>query len=111
MPFVLSTSQSPNLFYEYGCHIDLDKSYGGFGPTADDGYGVGYCVLGDEQSKWSLLSLNCLVSLLVTRVSCGSCLSVNFQISSWSRCIERNSVRFGQHIIDAFEQVKQLFAN
>ena len=57
MPFVVSTSQSPNMFYEYGCHIALDKSYGGFGPTADDGYGIGYCILGDDQRKRRVLCI------------------------------------------------------
>lgn len=65
MPFVLSTSQAPNMFYEYGCHLALDKSYGGFGPTADDGYGIGYCVLGDDQSKATtmLIHLSSIITL------------------------------------------------
>ena len=51
MPFQLSTSQAPNMFHEYGCSLDFSVCFGGFGPGSDDGYGVGYCVFGDNRSS------------------------------------------------------------
>uniref|UniRef100_A0A2H6N6Z3 carnitine O-palmitoyltransferase n=1 Tax=Micrurus carvalhoi TaxID=3147026 RepID=A0A2H6N6Z3_9SAUR len=82
-PWRLSTSQTPQQ------HIDLDKnpgmesSGGGFGPVADDGYGVSYIIVGENL--------------------------INFHISSKFSCIETNSHRFGKNLKQALCDILNLF--
>ncbi|NXP64737.1 CPT1A palmitoyltransferase, partial [Chloropsis cyanopogon] len=82
-PWRLSTSQTPQQ------HIDLKKnpemlsSGGGFGPVADDGYGVSYIIL-DENS-------------------------IHFHVSSKISCSETDSHRFGKNIEKAMVDIMGLF--
>lgn len=82
-PWRLSTSQTPQQ------HIDLKKnpemlsSGGGFGPVADDGYGVSYIIL-DENS-------------------------IHFHVSSKFSCSETDSHRFGKNIQKALVDIMGLF--
>uniref|UniRef100_A0A0K8RX30 carnitine O-palmitoyltransferase n=1 Tax=Crotalus horridus TaxID=35024 RepID=A0A0K8RX30_CROHD len=82
-PWRLSTSQTPQQ------HIDLDKnpgmesSGGGFGPVADDGYGVSYIIAGEDL--------------------------INFHVSSKFSCIETDSHRFGKNIQQALCDIRDLF--
>ncbi|XP_032076741.1 carnitine O-palmitoyltransferase 1, liver isoform isoform X1 [Thamnophis elegans] len=82
-PWRLSTSQTPQQ------HIDLDKnpgmesSGGGFGPVADDGYGVSYIIVGEDL--------------------------INFHISSKFSCTETNSHRFGKNLKQALCDIRDLF--
>uniref|UniRef100_A0A8C3GF66 carnitine O-palmitoyltransferase n=1 Tax=Cairina moschata TaxID=8855 RepID=A0A8C3GF66_CAIMO len=82
-PWRLSTSQTPQQ------HIDLKKnpemlsSGGGFGPVADDGYGVSYIIL-DENS-------------------------IHFHVSSKISCSETDSHRFGKNIQEAMVDIMGLF--
>ncbi|RLW10557.1 hypothetical protein DV515_00002382, partial [Chloebia gouldiae] len=82
-PWRLSTSQTPQQ------HIDLKKnpemlsSGGGFGPVADDGYGVSYIIL-DENS-------------------------IHFHVSSKISCSETDSHRFGKNIEKAMVDIMALF--
>ncbi|GAB0190119.1 carnitine O-palmitoyltransferase 1, liver [Grus japonensis] len=82
-PWRLSTSQTPQQ------HIDLKKnpemlsSGGGFGPVADDGYGVSYIIL-DENS-------------------------IHFHVSSKISCSETDSHRFGKNIQKAMVDIMGLF--
>ena len=52
-PWKLSTSQVPQRQLPAGSWPDQGDSYytpsGGFGPVADDGYGVSYCLCGDKR--------------------------------------------------------------
>ncbi|NXH04889.1 CPT1A palmitoyltransferase, partial [Loxia leucoptera] len=82
-PWRLSTSQTPQQ------HIDLQKnpemlsSGGGFGPVADDGYGVSYIILGENM--------------------------VHFHVSSKISCSETDSHRFGKNIEKAMVDIMALF--
>ncbi|KAM9278526.1 carnitine O-palmitoyltransferase 1, liver isoform 2-T7 [Morus bassanus] len=82
-PWRLSTSQTPQQ------HIDLKKNPemlccgGGFGPVADDGYGVSYIIL-DENS-------------------------IHFHVSSKISCSETDSHRFGKNIRKAMVDIMSLF--
>ncbi|XP_064308432.1 carnitine O-palmitoyltransferase 1, liver isoform isoform X2 [Phalacrocorax carbo] len=82
-PWRLSTSQTPQQ------HIDLKKNPemlscgGGFGPVADDGYGVSYIIL-DENS-------------------------IHFHVSSKISCSETDSHRFGKNIRKAMVDIMDLF--
>lgn len=83
-PWRLSTSQTPQQ------HIDLKKnpemlsSGGGFGPVADDGYGVSYMILGEN--------------------------SIHFHVSSKISCSETDSHRFGKNIQKAMVDIMGLFS-
>lgn len=83
-PWRLSTSQTPQQ------HIDLKKNPemlscgGGFGPVADDGYGVSYIIL-DENS-------------------------IHFHVSSKISCSETDSHRFGKNIRQAMVEIMALFS-
>ncbi|XP_074950491.1 carnitine O-palmitoyltransferase 1, liver isoform isoform X2 [Phalacrocorax aristotelis] len=82
-PWRLSTSQTPQQ------HVDLKKNPemlscgGGFGPVADDGYGVSYIIL-DENS-------------------------IHFHVSSKISCSETDSHRFGKNIRKAMVDIMDLF--
>ncbi|NXU54117.1 CPT1A palmitoyltransferase, partial [Turnix velox] len=84
-PWRLSTSQTPQQ------HIDLKKnpemlaSGGGFGPVADDGYGVSYIILGENY--------------------------IQFHVSSKVSCSETDSHRFGKNIQKAMVDIMGLFNN
>ncbi|XP_037538756.1 carnitine O-palmitoyltransferase 1, muscle isoform isoform X2 [Nematolebias whitei] len=85
-PWKLSTSQTPQQQLNL---VDINKfpkyvgAGGGFGPVADDGYGVSYIIIGEN---------------LVT-----------FHISSKFSSPDTNSCRFGQHIQEAMTDIQKLF--
>ncbi|XP_075857827.1 carnitine O-palmitoyltransferase 1, liver isoform isoform X1 [Microcebus murinus] len=85
-PWRLSTSQTPQQQVEL---FDLDRnpeyvsSGGGFGPVADDGYGVSYILVGDNL--------------------------INFHVSSKFSCPETDSHRFGKHVKQAMNDIVTLF--
>ncbi|KFQ41854.1 PREDICTED: carnitine O-palmitoyltransferase 1, liver isoform [Nestor notabilis] len=82
-PWRLSTSQTPQQ------HIDLKKNPemlscgGGFGPVADDGYGVSYIIMGEA--------------------------SIHFHVSSKISCSKTDSHRFGKNIMKAMVDIMGLF--
>lgn len=91
LPWTLSTSQQPQqqMFRIPGCYIsdpifhDLICPGGGFGPVADDGYGVSYMVPNDKYFF--------------------------FHISSKKAATKTDSERLEKHIIQCLEDMKQLF--
>ena len=82
MPFELSTSQTPNNFAEYGCELDYTSCVGGFAPTAPDGYGIAYCILGDDV--------------------------INFQVSSWVSASRCDALEFIDVLNEVFVDMKKL---
>ncbi|XP_072291402.1 carnitine O-palmitoyltransferase 1, muscle isoform [Eucyclogobius newberryi] len=86
-PWKLSTSQTPQQQLNL---VDINKfpryvsSGGGFGPVADDGYGVSYIIVGEN---------------LIT-----------FHISCKFSCPDTDSFRFGQQIQKAMMDIKALFS-
>lgn len=86
-PWRLSTSQTP---YQQTDKLDLNKNPeyisagGGFGPVADDGYGVSYIIAGEEV--------------------------VFFHISSKKSCPLTNSERFSKNIAQSLKDIKDLFS-
>uniref|UniRef100_A0A673MNB8 carnitine O-palmitoyltransferase n=1 Tax=Sinocyclocheilus rhinocerous TaxID=307959 RepID=A0A673MNB8_9TELE len=85
-PWRLSTSQTPlqqvDLF-DIKRHPEYVTSGGGFGPVADDGYGVSYIILGEDL--------------------------INFHISSKHSSPETDSHRFGSNIRQAMLDMLDLF--
>ncbi|XP_060933026.1 carnitine O-palmitoyltransferase 1, liver isoform isoform X1 [Limanda limanda] len=85
-PWRLSTSQTPlqqvDLF-DLVKHPEYVSSGGGFGPVADDGYGVSYIIVGENL--------------------------INFHISSKRRSHETDSHRFGGNIKRAMLEILDLF--
>ncbi|XP_072495481.1 carnitine O-palmitoyltransferase 1, liver isoform [Notamacropus eugenii] len=85
-PWRLSTSQTPQQQVEL---FDLDRnpeyvsSGGGFGPVADDGYGVSYILVGENL--------------------------INFHVSSKFSSPETDSHRFGAHLRQAMIDIITLF--
>ncbi|XP_063681004.1 carnitine O-palmitoyltransferase 1, liver isoform-like isoform X4 [Bolinopsis microptera] len=85
-PWRLSTSQTP---YGQGTHTDLRKfpdrisAGGGFGPVADDGYGVSYIIAGED--------------------------NIFFHVSSKKACPNTNSRKFAADIEEAMQDIKNLF--
>uniref|UniRef100_A0A8C1IB91 carnitine O-palmitoyltransferase n=1 Tax=Cyprinus carpio TaxID=7962 RepID=A0A8C1IB91_CYPCA len=83
---ILSTSQTPlqqlDLF-DLKKHPEYVTSGGGFGPVADDGYGVSYIILGEDL--------------------------INFHISSKHSSPETDSHRFGSNIRQAMLDLLDLF--
>ncbi|XP_077423675.1 carnitine O-palmitoyltransferase 1, muscle isoform [Vanacampus margaritifer] len=85
-PWKLSTSQTPQQQLNL---VDINKfpkyvsAGGGFGPVADDGYGVSYIIVGEN---------------LIT-----------FHISSKFSSPDTDSSRFGQHIDKAMMDIQMLF--
>ncbi|XP_035499111.2 carnitine O-palmitoyltransferase 1, liver isoform isoform X1 [Scophthalmus maximus] len=85
-PWRLSTSQTPlqqvDLF-DLVRHPEYVSSGGGFGPVADDGYGVSYIIVGENL--------------------------INFHISSKHSSPETDSHRFGSNIKQAMLEILDLF--
>ncbi|KAJ0029236.1 hypothetical protein NQD34_004233 [Periophthalmus magnuspinnatus] len=86
-PWKLSTSQTPQQQLNL---VDINKfpkyvgAGGGFGPVADDGYGVSYIIVGEN---------------LIT-----------FHISCKHSCPDTDSYRFGHHIQRAMLDIQALFS-
>ncbi|CAI5664693.1 unnamed protein product [Oreochromis niloticus] len=85
-PWKLSTSQTPLQqveLFDLVRHPEYVSSGGGFGPVADDGYGVSYIILGENH--------------------------INFHISSKHSSPETDSHRFGTNIRQAMLDILGLF--
>uniref|UniRef100_A0A8C6UP83 Carnitine palmitoyltransferase 1Ab (liver) n=1 Tax=Neogobius melanostomus TaxID=47308 RepID=A0A8C6UP83_9GOBI len=85
-PWRLSTSQTPLQqveLFDLIKHPEYVSSGGGFGPVADDGYGVSYIIVGENL--------------------------INFHISSKHSSPETDSHRFGGHIQQAMMDILDLF--
>uniref|UniRef100_A0A671XUW0 Carnitine palmitoyltransferase 1A n=1 Tax=Sparus aurata TaxID=8175 RepID=A0A671XUW0_SPAAU len=85
-PWRLSTSQTPLQqleLFDLVKHPEYVSSGGGFGPVADDGYGVSYIIVGENL--------------------------INFHISSKHSSPETDSHRFGTNIRQAMMDILDLF--
>ncbi|XP_012687850.2 carnitine O-palmitoyltransferase 1, liver isoform isoform X1 [Clupea harengus] len=85
-PWRLSTSQTPVqqvALFDLKNHPEYVSSGGGFGPVADDGYGVSYIIVGEDL--------------------------INFHISSKRSSPETDSHRFGTKIKQAMRDILELF--
>ncbi|XP_063145341.1 carnitine O-palmitoyltransferase 1, liver isoform isoform X1 [Candoia aspera] len=82
-PWRLSTSQTPQQQIDLNKNPEMESSGGGFGPVADDGYGVSYIIVGDNL--------------------------INFHVSSKFSCTETDSHRFGKNIKQALCDIRDLF--
>ncbi|XP_051916022.1 carnitine O-palmitoyltransferase 1, liver isoform isoform X1 [Hippocampus zosterae] len=85
-PWRLSTSQTPLQqveLFDLVSHPEYVSSGGGFGPVADDGYGVSYIIVGENL--------------------------INFHISSKHSSPETDSHRFGGNIRQAMLDILDLF--
>uniref|UniRef100_A0A8C9WUZ1 carnitine O-palmitoyltransferase n=1 Tax=Sander lucioperca TaxID=283035 RepID=A0A8C9WUZ1_SANLU len=85
-PWRLSTSQTPMQqveLFDLVRHPEFVSSGGGFGPVADDGYGVSYIIVGENL--------------------------INFHISSKHSSPETDSHRFGGNIRQAMLDILDLF--
>ncbi|XP_047451890.1 carnitine O-palmitoyltransferase 1, liver isoform isoform X1 [Mugil cephalus] len=85
-PWRLSTSQTPLQqveLFDLVRHPEYVSSGGGFGPVADDGYGVSYIILGENL--------------------------INFHISSKHSSSETDSHRFGTHLKQSMLDLLDLF--
>ncbi|CAN0424035.1 carnitine O-palmitoyltransferase 1, liver isoform-like [Lampetra fluviatilis] len=84
-PWRLSTSQTPlqqTKMFDPNQKPDYVTCGGGFGPVADDGYGVSYIIIGENM--------------------------INFHISSKNSCKETDSSRFGQNIRKVLQELKDM---
>ncbi|TRY93200.1 hypothetical protein DNTS_006322 [Danionella cerebrum] len=84
-PWRLSTSQTPVQqmeLFDLQNHPDFISLGGGFGPVADDGYGVSYIIMGEEM--------------------------INFHVSCKLSCKETDSHKFGSQISQAMMELMSL---
>lgn len=85
-PWRLSTSQTPQQqveLFDFVKYPNYVSGGGGFGPVADDGYGVSYIIVGDH--------------------------FIHFHISSKFSSPETDSHRFGKHLRQAMSDIIALF--
>nr|XP_056707456.1 carnitine O-palmitoyltransferase 1, liver isoform isoform X1 [Euleptes europaea] len=82
-PWRLSTSQTPQQHIDLNKNPEMESSGGGFGPVADDGYGVSYIIVGENL--------------------------ISFHVSSKFSCPETDSHRFGSNIKQALCDIRDLF--
>ncbi|KAB5553531.1 hypothetical protein PHYPO_G00039720 [Pangasianodon hypophthalmus] len=86
-PWRLSTSQTPVQqmeLFDLINHPEFISLGGGFGPVADDGYGVSYIIVGENL--------------------------INFHVSCKNSCTHTNSRRFGSQISRALKDLMSLFS-
>uniref|UniRef100_A0A8C2H919 carnitine O-palmitoyltransferase n=1 Tax=Cyprinus carpio TaxID=7962 RepID=A0A8C2H919_CYPCA len=84
-PWRLSTSQTPVQqmeLFDLVNHPEFISLGGGFGPVADDGYGVSYIIMGEEM--------------------------INFHVSCKHSCTETDSHKFGSQISQAMMDLMTL---
>ncbi|XP_061420520.1 carnitine O-palmitoyltransferase 1, liver isoform [Lethenteron reissneri] len=84
-PWRLSTSQTPlhqTKLVDLSQKPDYVSCGGGFGPVADDGYGVSYIIIGENM--------------------------INFHISSKNSCPDTDSSRFGRNIRKVLQELKDM---
>ncbi|CAL8264510.1 unnamed protein product [Gadus morhua 'NCC'] len=87
-PWRLSTSQTPLQqmeLFDLKNNPEFISLGGGFGPVADDGYGVSYIIVGEDM--------------------------INFHVSSKHSCSGTDSHRFGQQISRAFKDILALLSS
>ncbi|CAN9505858.1 unnamed protein product [Ophioblennius macclurei] len=87
-PWRLSTSQTPIQqmeLFDLKNHPDFISLGGGFGPVADDGYGVSYIIVGEDM--------------------------INFHVSSKHSCEETDSHRYGAQISKALQDIMALMTS
>lgn len=87
-PWRLSTSQTPVQqleLFDLINHPEFVSLGGGFGPVADDGYGVSYIIVGENM--------------------------INFHVSCKNSCAHTNSRRFGSQISRALKDLMSLFSS
>lgn len=87
-PWRLSTSQTPIQqmeLFDLKNHPDFVSLGGGFGPVADDGYGVSYIIVGEDM--------------------------INFHVSSKHSCSQTDSHRFGAQISKALKDIMSIHAS
>ncbi|XP_071368535.1 carnitine O-palmitoyltransferase 1, liver isoform-like [Centroberyx affinis] len=87
-PWRLSTSQTPVQqmeLFDLKNHPEFISLGGGFGPVADDGYGVSYIIVGEDM--------------------------INFHVSSKHSCNETDSHRFGAQISRALQDILALLSS
>ncbi|KAM5186375.1 carnitine O-palmitoyltransferase 1, liver isoform 1-T8 [Callospermophilus lateralis] len=85
-PWRLSTSQTPQQqveLFDFERNPEYVSSGGGFGPVADDGYGVSYIIVGEN--------------------------FIHFHVSSKLSSPETDSHRFGKHLKQAMADIIALF--
>uniref|UniRef100_A0A8D0GVE5 carnitine O-palmitoyltransferase n=1 Tax=Sphenodon punctatus TaxID=8508 RepID=A0A8D0GVE5_SPHPU len=82
-PWRLSTSQTPQQHIDLSKNPEMESSGGGFGPVADDGYGVSYIIAGES--------------------------IINFHVSSKFSCPDTDSHRFGKNLKQALVDIRDLF--
>jgi carnitine O-palmitoyltransferase 1 len=85
-PWRLSTSQTPHgqtSKLDLRKHPDCISAGGGFGPVADDGYGVSYIIAGEDV--------------------------IFFHVSSKKSSPETDSTRFGNNIVKALDDIRTMF--
>ncbi|XP_056593850.1 carnitine O-palmitoyltransferase 1, liver isoform [Triplophysa dalaica] len=83
----LSTSQTPLQqveLFDFVNHPDYTTCGGGFGPVADDGYGVSYIIIGENM--------------------------INLHISSKFSCPQTDSHKFGAQIVQAMKDLLMLMS-
>merc|ERR1712226_12385 len=83
--FQLSTSQTPNKICELDCPVDVQYCSGGFGPGAQDGYGVSYVFFADDL--------------------------MNVAVTSWHTCEDTNSKHFFDTLNVAMRDIEKLLKN
>jgi hypothetical protein len=54
LKFVLSTSQTPTQVVKENWKLERTALAGGFGTVTDDGYGVSYIIVGEEEGNNNL---------------------------------------------------------
>ncbi|XP_003964428.1 carnitine O-palmitoyltransferase 1, liver isoform [Takifugu rubripes] len=87
-PWRLSTSQTPIQqieLFDLKNHPDYVSLGGGFGPVADDGYGVSYIITGEDM--------------------------INFHVSSKHSCNQTDSHRFGAQISKALKDIMTVLSS
>lgn len=74
MPYRLSTSQTPTRLADYDMPLDAQAISGMFAPSCPDGYGICYCVMGEDQSELEhIISHVCIVCLVCAHYNTTVC--------------------------------------
>jgi len=84
LSYKLSTSQTPNQLVEYGVELSMKDCCGGFGAVCEEGYGICYVILGDD--------------------------NLTMHVTSWKSCESTSAGRMVQSLKQSFEDVKEMLA-
>uniref|UniRef100_A0A670XRI6 carnitine O-palmitoyltransferase n=1 Tax=Pseudonaja textilis TaxID=8673 RepID=A0A670XRI6_PSETE len=92
-PWRLSTSQTPQQHIDLNKNPGMESSGGGFGPVADDGYGVSYIIVGENLINFHVSSkFSCIETVSILLILGSITLILYDSLISFLHCLSQQKI-------------------